>query len=137
MSESKKQTLHRLPETGQFPLSLEIVPDVIELGRLINKTIHEWAASKGKENLHVRVIEHAFNHVILLHQEKQAVLADDFLRADRLIRQENLGDLVNEPHVRHLENQEEVAAQIDNAGQKIDPTLNPAKQEEANTEAAA
>lgn len=133
MSELKKETLHRLPETGQFPLSLEIVPDVIELGRLINKTIHEWAASKGKENLHVRVIEHAFNHVILLHQEKQAVLADDFLRADRLIREQNLGNLVNEPHVRHLEAQQPTTPnQIDNSGEKVEE-----KKEEVNAEAAA
>lgn len=103
MSETKKETLLRNPETGQFPLTMEILPDVIELGRLFHKTVLEWAQAKGKENLHIRVIEHAANYLALLHQEKKATLADDFLRTERLIRTENLGEIVAEPYTKYIE----------------------------------
>lgn len=118
-NEEGMQTLRKSAD-GSWPLTLDAIPDAVELGRLLHETILKWAEDKGKTTLHVRLLHYAFGYVNDLHDEKTHILTDDFLRTNQLIKQENLQNRVNEPYVQYLAQEakrveEEKAAQSEAA----------------------
>ncbi len=98
---------------GQWPISKSDIKLGVELGRKLQETMMAFAVEHGE--LHIKVMSVAVQYMMDLHDEKMHAISDDVLFAHDIMEKYGLGDLINEPFVSALVEQEkEVEAALEN-----------------------
>lgn len=87
---------------GSWPVTPADKADIVELGRLLHKTVLEFATKKGE--LHVKIMAGACQYLMDLQDQKKAALGDDIFVAQKLLADTGLSEKIVEPFMGDEEN---------------------------------
>ena len=110
---------------GSWPITTESLAKGLELGRLLHKTVLDWAKAQP-EDPHVRILFAAVQYLQELLDQKTLAVSSYILLTQNLIEKNSLGDCIVEPYVERLkeetpEEKAERAANLRAMAEKLDP----------------
>lgn len=89
---------NRNPEmpADTWPITKDDKVQMRELGRKLNTFLHDHF--KDQERVHIKIVVGAFNYIMDMQTQKGKLIADDFVLADKVIKQNKMSERIEEPY---------------------------------------
>jgi hypothetical protein len=92
------QNQNERPGDKGWTLTIEEHEAIQGLGRILHKDVLEFAKTQPGGTMHMKIVVGAIGYLKEIFEEKKLALSLDVTMCQKLIEENNLGELINEPY---------------------------------------
>lgn len=92
------QNQNERPQEKGWTLTIEEHEAIQGLGRILHKNVLDFAKTQTGGTMHMKIVVGAIGYLKEIFEEKKLALSLDVTMCQKLIEENNLGELINEPY---------------------------------------